>query len=282
MGGLCIEVECHAPSCRPGMEALIRLFPAASDEAPHLRFALQETDGTYALVLNDAELWRGRDAGESVAAFEFHFYDRVVRALYPPLVSLHAATVAADGARFTFVGHSGAGKSSLCTAALLDGADYFSDEFSLLDEAGRIHPFPRPLQWDGGTHPAFSHEAMAAAGFGHAMYRFPGHDGIMRTSELWMPPRLARQAAPATHLFLPRFDTDAPAARMEPLPRAIALMELAARIHQRLPADERIRLLHARLPANASFHRLIFSDCRAAWCQARALAQSAAPAAVSP
>jgi len=278
LGGLRIAVECRAPACLAGVRALTRLFPQAENGTPDLRFALEETDGAFALTLDDEELWRGRDAGETVAAFEFHFYDRVVRALYPPLVSLHAATVAADGARFTFAGHSGAGKSSLCTAALLDGADYFSDEFTLLDERGRLHPFPRPLQWDGGAHPAFSTSAMTAAGFDRATYRFPGHDGVMRASLLWMPPRLARDAAPATHLLLPRHEPAAPRALLEPLSRATALMELAARIHQRIPADERIRLLHARLPEHVSFHRLIFSDCRAAWRKARALAESGAQA----
>ena len=42
-------------------------------------------------------------------------------------------------------GRSMAGKSTLVKALLDAGASYLSDEFAVIDRAGKVHPFPRPL-----------------------------------------------------------------------------------------------------------------------------------------
>jgi hypothetical protein len=42
-------------------------------------------------------------------------------------------------------GPSFAGKTSLVRAWLEAGATYYSDEFAVLDRAGQVHPFARPL-----------------------------------------------------------------------------------------------------------------------------------------
>jgi hypothetical protein len=45
-----------------------------------------------------------------------------------------------------------AGKTTLVQAWLEAGATYYSDEFAVLDRAGRVHPFARPLAIrDGST-----------------------------------------------------------------------------------------------------------------------------------
>ncbi len=286
IGGLNIAVTCRARACLGAVAALTQQFPAPPESTPantpRLRFSLEEDHDRFRLTLNGTTLWQGPDAGEIVAAFEFHFYNHVIRALFPPLLSLHAATVMDGGCLFTFAGSSGAGKSSLCTAALLEGAQYVSDEFTLLDEDGRIHPFPRPLQWDGCAHPAFTHADMRAAGFRRDEYRFPGHDGIVRRSLLWQPPKVTPAGARAGWIFLPRHHANAPAAHLERLNRAQGVMELAAHVHQHLEAGERIRLLHQRLPGDTVVHRLHFSDCRAAWRAARDLANTTAAEGVSP
>ncbi|HEX4771410.1 MAG TPA: hypothetical protein VH351_11285 [Bryobacteraceae bacterium] len=38
------------------------------------------------------------------------------------------------------------GKSPLVAELLRSGATFYSDEFAVLDEHGRVHPYPRPLQ----------------------------------------------------------------------------------------------------------------------------------------
>jgi hypothetical protein len=42
-------------------------------------------------------------------------------------------------------GRSGSGKSELVAALVRAGAEYFSDEFAVLDFHGRVHPYRRPV-----------------------------------------------------------------------------------------------------------------------------------------
>ena len=48
-------------------------------------------------------------------------------------------------------GHSFQGKSTLVQAFVAAGALYFSDELALIDGAGQVHPYPRPMMLRDGT-----------------------------------------------------------------------------------------------------------------------------------
>jgi len=63
-----------------------------------------------------------------------------INALY-----LHAGVVAFDDTVVLLPGRSGTGKSTLAAAALALGATYWSDEYAPVDQAGLVHPYPRPL-----------------------------------------------------------------------------------------------------------------------------------------
>jgi len=263
-----LHIRIHTtPGCSDGVEALTALYHhSASETEPDLCFTFEQFGNGAALDCNGEHIWQGEEAGEVVAAFEFAFYNRVIAALYPRFVSLHAATVNAQGKCITIAGTSGAGKSSLCTAALLHGAEYFSDEYSLLDKQGRITPFPRPLQWDGNQHPAFSREDMYhSARFGEGGYAFTGHDGKPVASLLWLPKQLAKTPAKLSLLLLPRFDADINGVTNEPVARSQALMELAEEMHHKLTVQERLRELNQRIPDSTKFERLVFSDVHQAW-----------------
>ncbi len=58
---------------------------------------------------------------------------------------VHAGVVGWRGRALLLPGSSGSGKSTLVQALVHAGARYYSDEFALLDDDGRVHPFPRPL-----------------------------------------------------------------------------------------------------------------------------------------
>ena len=90
-----VRVEGNAPACRSAVRNLTGLFQACSDSAePSLSFRLQQQpSGTIVLLRNGTELWRSSDAGEAVAAFEWHLYGESVQLLAPRLLSLHAAAV---------------------------------------------------------------------------------------------------------------------------------------------------------------------------------------------
>ncbi len=267
-----ICITCDALDCIRGISALTALFPVSDRSIPGMIFSINSLDGLIKLSLAGTLLWQGKDAGEVVAAFEYALYNRVVGALYPSLISLHASTVSTGDTCVTCAGISGAGKSSLCTEALLQGASYLSDEFTLLDETGCITPFPRPLQWGSEEHPAFSHEMMLASGlFKKDSYSFPDREGNTVTSLLWHPERLTNTSRPMRIVLFPRYDATASVTTLAELRRSQGMMELATHVHHPLPPADRIRLLHAWVPAQTVFYRLVFSDAHAAWKQVKAL-----------
>ncbi len=62
-----------------------------------------------------------------------------------PWLFVHAGVVGWRGRAIVLPGRSGSGKTSLVASMIRAGAEYYSDEFAVLDESGRVHPFPRPL-----------------------------------------------------------------------------------------------------------------------------------------
>ena len=69
----------------------------------------------------------------------------LVAAALPDRVAVHAGVVAFAGRAVVVPGPSHSGKSTLVQALVEAGATYLSDEFALLDEAGRVWPYPRQL-----------------------------------------------------------------------------------------------------------------------------------------
>jgi len=68
-----------------------------------------------------------------------------VAARAPNHLFVHAGVVGWQGRAIVIPGSSFAGKTTLVQAWLEAGATYYSDEFAVLDRAGRVHPFARPL-----------------------------------------------------------------------------------------------------------------------------------------
>jgi hypothetical protein len=60
-------------------------------------------------------------------------------------VFVHAGVVGIRGRAVVLPGTSGAGKTTLVRALINEGATYYSDEYALLDEKGRVHPYARAL-----------------------------------------------------------------------------------------------------------------------------------------
>jgi hypothetical protein len=58
---------------------------------------------------------------------------------------IHSGVVARDGRAILLPAPTGAGKSTLVAELVRQGAQYFSDEYALIDAAGRVHPYPRAL-----------------------------------------------------------------------------------------------------------------------------------------
>jgi hypothetical protein len=60
-------------------------------------------------------------------------------------VFIHAGAVGWRGKAIIVPGRSLSGKSSLVAELVRAGATYYSDEYAVLDERGRVHPYPQPL-----------------------------------------------------------------------------------------------------------------------------------------
>lgn len=63
----------------------------------------------------------------------------------PAAIFVHAGVVAQDGRTLVMPGVSFAGKTTLVAELVRLGATYFSDEFALVDDEGRVHPYAKPL-----------------------------------------------------------------------------------------------------------------------------------------
>src|SRR5437868_1873980 len=60
-------------------------------------------------------------------------------------VFVHAGVVGWNGRAILIPGASYSGKTTLVEHLIRAGATYYSDEYAVLDERGRVHPYARPL-----------------------------------------------------------------------------------------------------------------------------------------
>jgi hypothetical protein len=58
---------------------------------------------------------------------------------------VHAGAVGWQGQAIIMPGRSFVGKTTLVTALLKAGATYYSDDYTVFDTEGRVHPYPMPL-----------------------------------------------------------------------------------------------------------------------------------------
>ncbi len=62
-----------------------------------------------------------------------------------PRVFIHAGVVGWQGKAILIPGRSLSGKTTLVAELVKAGADYYSDEYAVVDQRGWIHPYPKPL-----------------------------------------------------------------------------------------------------------------------------------------
>jgi hypothetical protein len=63
----------------------------------------------------------------------------------PDHVFVHAGVVGVEDRAIVLPGRSFAGKTTLVAALVRAGAEYWSDEYAVLDADGLVHPYPKPL-----------------------------------------------------------------------------------------------------------------------------------------
>lgn len=112
-----------------------------------------------------ARVARARGAEQVFDAFEssvrLHVAEMARRRVF-----VHAGAVGWRGRAVVVPGRSLAGKTTLVAELVRAGADYYSDEFAVLDARGRLHPFPKPLalrEGDGARQQNFTVEELGGA-----------------------------------------------------------------------------------------------------------------------
>ncbi|HET6982442.1 MAG TPA: hypothetical protein VFI53_09880 [Myxococcaceae bacterium] len=122
------------------------VFSLAHELSDTRRRASRRSGPTPALglsVRSDGHLVaRGLSHPRALDLFESELQLGVAR-LARPEVFVHAGVVAVDGQAIVVPGRSGAGKTTLVRALVDAGATYYSDEYAVLDVAGRVHPYAR-------------------------------------------------------------------------------------------------------------------------------------------
>lgn len=109
---------------------------------------------TFSLPLSEAGTCTIVQNGESMVTAEpefrfWKFFDSLVRILVAEFskefVFLHAGVVGWRGKVIVLPGSSFYGKTTLVAELVRCGAEYYSDEYAVIDEYGLVHPFDRPL-----------------------------------------------------------------------------------------------------------------------------------------
>lgn len=99
----------------------------------------------YHLVYAGAgQLARTTDIDQALKSFEAHI-QLLTAYLAEGYLFVHAGVVGWQGQAIVIPGRSFSGKTSLVAALVKAGATYYSDEFTLLDRQGLVHPYPVPL-----------------------------------------------------------------------------------------------------------------------------------------
>ncbi len=145
--GLCLAIETDAPD---RLDELIRWLPPHSrcdEETPPdavLRVSWPTDDPDHLTLTIDGA------PPESIFALRgIHLFESQAKLLVaersPDFVFVHAGVVGWQGRAIVIPAASFAGKTTLVAALIAAGADYYSDEFAVVDAQGLIHPFSRPL-----------------------------------------------------------------------------------------------------------------------------------------
>lgn len=93
---------------------------------------------------DDAQIGATPKLHQAIDAFESDL-QLFVAETAPRRVFVHAGVVGLRGRAVVIPGRSFSGKTSLVAALVKAGATYYSDEYAVLDDRGRVHHYARPL-----------------------------------------------------------------------------------------------------------------------------------------
>lgn len=140
---------------RRAREALPPGFVPAGHDVSAWFTLLRSTPSTEAprhrLLLGDETLAEGVRVSPVIEALEDALRLQVASRTLTHLF-VHAGVVRSSNGVIVLPGFSGGGKTTLVRALVDAGAEYWSDEYAVFDEAGLVWPYARRLSIRQGTH----------------------------------------------------------------------------------------------------------------------------------
>jgi hypothetical protein len=123
---------------------LDRLEIIETKDAEHTFGFASDESGTFYLFQNGEQ-----SSFDSERKRFFKFFNSMLRIVVAEhardCVFIHAGVVARQGQAIVIPANSFQGKTTLVAEFVKNGAEYYSDEYAVLDEEGMVHPFPRDL-----------------------------------------------------------------------------------------------------------------------------------------
>lgn len=134
----------HAAEKTARKALLDRLDVFENIEGEHTFGISADASGTLYLARNDEQV-----SSDSSHPRFFKFFDSLLRITIAEhavdRVFIHAGVVGWKGKAVVIPANSFCGKTTLVAELVRNGAEYYSDEYAILDPSGLVHPFPRDL-----------------------------------------------------------------------------------------------------------------------------------------
>lgn len=181
---------------RTAENALVgRLTPIEADHADQIFRITVDEGGTLYLHQNDQQVSYDKLKGRF-----FKFFDSILRITIAEFavgwVFIHAGVVSWKNRAIVLPASSFRGKTTLVTELVKAGAEYYSDEYAVLDEKGLVHPYPRKLSIRHVENGEVRENSVAIEEFGGSAGSEPVRIGLMAITEygadaVWEPERLS-------------------------------------------------------------------------------------------
>ena len=145
--GVPISIEVSHAAILPRVEGLLPPGSRTSEPGPddHRFRLLSDDDGVTFRVESYGRSMPGSVEVEVVLAILHRQIRSHVAQFAPDRVFVHAGVVARGGRAVLIPGMSFSGKTTLVFELIHAGAEYYSDEYAVLDPDGLVHPYAKPL-----------------------------------------------------------------------------------------------------------------------------------------
>jgi hypothetical protein len=146
--GVRVRVTANTPEVLERVPALLppdsQPCPASTVKGSRTISVEGQGAGSYDFLIGGSPVTKGIDLDFALTLLEAQL--RIIVGLHAPnRIFIHAGVVAHEGRGIVIPGLSLAGKTTLVLALVRAGAVYYSDEFAVLDERGRVHPYAKPV-----------------------------------------------------------------------------------------------------------------------------------------